>query len=402
MKKQIWLLFFAVFMIYQCTEDNGITGETDSYEDAASGELSADGRGSDSGSDNDNGSGDVDPQAGQITAGEWNDLKNWNFWMDLMQDQEYSSFTEYWGFYPFENYVLSLTDKNGNAVSDASVALKSNDGQTVWKTHTDNFGEAVCWENLYTSESEAAFIEITYGGNSWDISSLPEENRRSLSYQLPVETQDSRNIDIMFIVDATGSMGDEIDYLKAEIKDVLNRVKNDYANLNVRLGAVFYRDEGDQFVTRNFSLSSNLDKIIEQIGEQEASGGGDYPEAVHRGLETGINQQEWNENAIARLAFVLLDAPPHHVNEQIESVQESATMASKKGVKIIPITASGTDLATEMLMRFLAITTNGTYVFITDHSGIGGDHLEPSVGDYQVEYLNNLITRLIKKYSTSN
>jgi hypothetical protein len=50
-------------------------------------------------------------------------------------------------------------------------------------------------------------------------------------------------------------------------------------------------------------------------------------------------------------------------------------------------------------MRFMAIYTNGTYVFITDDSGIGNAHLEPSVGEYQVEKLSDLMIRLIKKYT---
>ena len=71
--------------------------------------------------------------------------------------------------------------------------------------------------------------------------------------------------------------------------------------------------------------------------------------------------------------------------------------ASKKGIKIIPITASGIDKETEFLMRYMAIATNGTYVFITNDSGIGNDHLVASVGDYQVEYLNKLMERLINE-----
>lgn len=70
---------------------------------------------------------------------------------------------------------------------------------------------------------------------------------------------------------------------------------------------------------------------------------------------------------------------------------------AKKGIKIIPITASGIDKETEFLMRFFAISTNGTYVFITNHSGIGNEHLEPTVGDYEVEFLNDLMVRLINE-----
>ena len=49
-------------------------------------------------------------------------------------------------------------------------------------------------------------------------------------------------------------------------------------------------------------------------------------------------------------------------------------------------------------MRQIAILTGGTYVFITDHSGIGNSHLEPSIGKYKVEFLNELMARVIKKY----
>ena len=50
-------------------------------------------------------------------------------------------------------------------------------------------------------------------------------------------------------------------------------------------------------------------------------------------------------------------------------------------------------------MRNFSIATNGTYVFITNDSSVGNEHLEPSVGEYEVEYLKDLMVRLIKKYS---
>ena len=79
-------------------------------------------------------------------------------------------------------------------------------------------------------------------------------------------------------------------------------------------------------------------------------------------------------------------------------LKTAVTIAQQKGIRIIPVSASGIDWETEFLLRFLQISTNGTYVFITDHSGIGNAHFTPSVGNYQVEYLNNLMVRLIAKY----
>ena len=80
-------------------------------------------------------------------------------------------------------------------------------------------------------------------------------------------------------------------------------------------------------------------------------------------------------------------------------IHTSVKAAAEKGIKIIPIAASGIDKETEFLMRFFAQATNGTYVFITDHSGVGGSHIEPSIGQFEVEKLNDLMVRLISKYA---
>jgi hypothetical protein len=76
-------------------------------------------------------------------------------------------------------------------------------------------------------------------------------------------------------------------------------------------------------------------------------------------------------------------------------------MAAKKGIKIIPIVASGSgggvvqDRNLEFLMRSTALATNGNYIFITDHSGVGGKHTEPVIDNYEVELLNDIIVRTI-------
>ncbi|HEX9955821.1 MAG TPA: hypothetical protein VGA96_01150 [Fibrella sp.] len=135
------------------------------------------------------------------------------------------------------------------------------------------------------------------------------------------------------------------------------------------------------------------------IAQQSAGGGGDTPEAVEVALDKAINNQSWSASARTRLLFLVLDAPPHHTPEIIEKLRQLTQVAASKGIRIVPITASGIDKETEFLMRMLAIGTQGTYVFITNDSGIGNTHLIPSVGDYQVEYLNELMLRLIVKYA---
>jgi hypothetical protein len=136
------------------------------------------------------------------------------------------------------------------------------------------------------------------------------------------------------------------------------------------------------------------------IQNQFAGGGGDYPEAVHSALEDAIFKQHWSENAVARICFLVLDASPHQSPEVIASLQKSIREAARLGIRIVPIAASGIQKDTEFLMKFFGLATNGSYVFLTDHSGVGGKHLEPTTDEYKVEPLNNLLVRLITEYSS--
>ena len=200
------------------------------------------------------------------------------------------------------------------------------------------------------------------------------------------------------MVDATGSMGDEMEYLKVELVDIINQVKGKNASAIINTGAVFYRDEGDDYVTRKSDFSTDLKRTVDFIKNQRADGGGDYPEAVHTALNVTLKDLQWSSNATSRIAFLVLDAPPHYEPQIVSDIHKSVVLASLKGIKLIPVTASGIDKNTEFLMRYMAIATNGTYVFITNHSGIGNNHIEPSIGEYEIEYLNQLIVRLINKY----
>ncbi|MNY15240.1 hypothetical protein D3C86_1484430 [compost metagenome] len=117
-------------------------------------------------------------------------------------------------------------------------------------------------------------------------------------------------------------------------------------------------------------------------------------------MENAIYQQRWSETGTsAKLMFMILDAPPHHDAARVKRIQRSVKEAAARGITLIPVVASGIDKNTEFLMRFMALGTNGTYVFLTDDSGIGNSHLKPTIGSYQVEYLNQLLNRLINKYA---
>lgn len=341
--------------------------------------------------------GDINAEAGTLTAGEWNDLNNWKFWQSLMQKKNFSEYQQEWQFFPSQRYSVRITDNMGQSVMDCRVELLGKDNRKIWEARTNNSGIAELWAQPFSEGKDLKnTIVIDYKGKKQTLKSPQTfmEGINDIKLKM-TSTMPENRADVMFVVDATGSMEDEIAYLKKELEDVVAQVKTEQPDLALQIGSVFYRDEGDKYVTRSSALSANTDATINFINGQSADGGGDYPEAVDVALEEAVSMQNWSESARTRIVFLLLDAPPHHDSKSLKSIQKSITSAAEKGIKLIPIASSGIDKKTEFLMRFFSLTTNGSYVFMTDHSGVGNGHVEPTVGEYRVEYLNELLTRII-------
>jgi hypothetical protein len=244
-------------------------------------------------------------------------------------------------------------------------------------------------------------IKITYNETVKYIHKVSEFHNGLNKIKLDVACEVPNKIDIAFIVDATGSMGDEIEYLKTELNDVIQKAKAALPHNSFRLGSVFYRDFGDLYVTRKSDLDTNIQQTIQFIKNQRADGGGDEPEGVDTALSTALNYMNWDKQAITRIAFLVLDAPPHHDEKTLNRIKMLTQKAAAMGIRLVPLTASGIGKTTEYLMRCMALATNGTYVFLTDDSGIGGSHIKPTTDKYNVELLNDLLVRLIKQYSYS-
>jgi hypothetical protein len=378
-KVSTWILFGLALIVSSC-------GVEDGYSDSLSGDYTGEPSNENQG------------QSGVITAGEWNDLSDWVFWNNLLNGQDYAEMPSYWRFYT-NNRLSLLVSTNGTPVVDAKVELLRSDS-VVWSAKTDNLGYAELWVGTLQKEESIDLSNLTVRVN--DV--LKDQDLHLIEEGVNEISINSTNInlnrvEVSFIVDATGSMSDELEFLKEDLKRVIDSVKNDDSTLEILTSSVFYRDEGDDYITKKSDFTNDINETIEFINRQGANGGGDFPEAVHTALQVCINELQWSEHARTRIAFLLLDAPPHYETDIVENIHDIIKDASRKGIRIIPITASGIDKKTEFLMRFMAILTNGTYVFITNDSGIGNDHLTPSVGQYEVEFLNNLMVRLIKEYS---
>jgi len=342
-----------------------------------------------------------DAAAGLLTAGELNDFTKWTLWQDIAKN-ELAEHQKTWKILPDERYVAQLTNPDGMPLVDALVFLRDSQGNTIWQARTDNTGRAELWakmidDGIFNSGKPYSLL-YSYQGKTTETVALPFSEKINTA-ELKVKCNEIKNVDIHFIVDATGSMGDEIRYLQVELYDVIEKIKEQNPHLKLRTGSVFYRDIGDDYVTRKLPLDSDISKTIEFIKLQSAGGGGDYPEALDSALIDAIELENWSENALARIAFIVLDAPPHSDQKSIERVHRQIRLAAMKGIRLVPLVCSGADKSTEYLMRSIALATNGTYVFLTDESGIGDPHLKPTTDKYEVEKLNHILLRIITEYS---
>ncbi len=330
-------------------------------------------------------------QSGLLTAGEWSDVKNQDFWTALLNREEWSNLATNRNLRATQIVTVKVVDEEGNPCFNAPVELHNNDGK-VYAAKTNVNGIAYLFHGLNGKSDNVTGVKVNDKFTNLD-------GNKEITVVYENGTQAVEKLDLMLMVDTTGSMGDELRYLQQELKSMIERVVDADKTLSIRISVNFYRDEGDEYVVRTFEFTNDVNTAINQLEAQRSDGGGDYPEAVHKALDSIVNH-EWREDAV-QMCFFVLDAPPH-TEQEIQSINSAMTNTVKtmaaQGIRLIPIASSGVNTETEFLLRSWAAMTGGTYTFLTDHSGIGGDHLEPTVGEYEVEKLNNLMVRLIREY----
>lgn len=360
---------------------------------------------------------EIKAEAGVLTAGEWNDNENWGYYKNLFsKDSEYKSYQKTFGMDFTKRLEVSVTD-GGKPVSMANVELFDTEGELIWAAYTNPDGVAYVFYRVQENDSsipnqiivskggQSKVIDLVVtmdendkGENSDDANGRKEEISLETSYTVELTDQVlPKKLDLMFMIDTTGSMGDEITYLQEELKDVVSRVKKDNGNLPIRISMNFYkdRDEEDPYVVSANDFTENVDEAQALLNAEYASGGGDFPEAVAQALENAVNEHDWEADSV-KVMILVLDAPPHDGTDK--QLYKAIQKASQKGIRIIPVASSGIDKPTEFFLRGASIATGGTYTFLTDDSGVGGSHIEPTIGNYEVEKLNDLLVRVITEY----
>ncbi|WP_129039760.1 vWA domain-containing protein [Chryseobacterium sp. CH21] len=274
------------------------------------------------------------PKAGQLTAGEVNDFSKWEYWKDIAVPT-LDQYKNTWKFFPDNRVSVQLVNRDKRPVVGEKVKLLDDRKNVIWEAVSDNLGNVELWISPMTDESTDSEKYYLSDGSGQVISSNLRtfKNGQNLII-LDKHCLQKRVLDLAFVVDATGSMGDEISYLQSELLDVLKKIEGKLKNTTVRYGSVFYRDQGDEYVTRKFDFSDKAEDLIGFIKKQSAGGGGDTPEAVVEALKVSVDELKWSNENSTKIMFLILDAPPHHSEQNIKELYSKIKTAAKKVLQL--------------------------------------------------------------------
>jgi len=337
-------------------------------------------------------------QASQITAGEWDDNLNFDFYQQYLSD--YLQLTPSMPAIPTgDRLVINVVDGAGAPVSNANVTILAGE-EILLNAPTASDGRVLFFPGHDGAATDDQLtIEIEGGGAQLsDLGSEPLSESQNCvegvcEFVLDgAEAELPASLDLAFVVDATGSMSDELEYLKTEIDYIAQSIEDDHPNLAMRFALIVYRDIGDKYVTRVADFTDNLDDFRATLEKQSANGGGDYPEAMDKALKD-MNNLSWDDGNTARVAFLVADAPPH--TEDASAFLDEVDVSRSPGIRVYTVAASGVADEAEYLMRVASQATLARYLFLTDDSGIGLSHAEPHIPCYHVQLLSDLTVRMV-------
>ena len=294
---------------------------------------------------------------------------------------------------PTGRIIVTVTGEGGLPAAGAEVVVSAEGFETSLRA---------------TADGSVRFHPAAYGAGSGPFTvtaggvAAEAEPGESMAIETALATTGGGTValDILFLLDATGSMDDEIDQLKATIAEVSQRIDRLPSQADLRLGMTLYRDEGDEFVTATFDFIHDVDVFAEALDRVVADGGGDNPEALDEALAEALAAPSWRPAAHAvQLVFLVADAPPQIARDVPTPYTASMLEAAERGVKIFPVSSSGTDDQAEYVFRQLAQFTGARYVFLT-YGAAGratGGSTDITELDYEELSLDYLIVRLVSE-----
>jgi Mg-chelatase subunit ChlD len=300
-----------------------------------------------------------------------------------------------------QRYLLQVRDARGAVVPDAEVAVQAPNGAAMW-ARTDAGGRAWLHPNAFDNAGRSQVYEVTVrmnGRQSTAFLQRDQKNAVDVVLDKPGAAPARAQLDLVFLIDATGSMDDEIAKLKGTLRTIADQVARLPSRPDTCFGLVAYRDRSDDFIVRRHDFTNDLNAFQGVLDALRAAGGGDYPEAMNEALNETVHKLSWRGTGTTRLVVLLADAPPH-LDYGGPQYDDDMVAALGKGIKVFSVGASGLDKQGEYIQRQIAQYTGGRFVFLTYKEAANpasgpGTQTVHDVGNYSVQTLDKLIVRLV-------
>jgi len=334
-----------------------------------------------------------------VKAGEWDDNANYRDFLSFVAQQEKLGIDRI--DVSGRQFLVAL-DKKNQGVPSCAINVKDDAGKSI-TLKTAASGRALFFprasgltgnrfvaSSACLSQNDSA--QISFDASEADGASvLKFKGERALA-NMPT-------IDVVFVLDTTGSMSEEIQGVKDSIQAVVQKLDK---RATIRIGLVEYKDKGDSIVTKTYPFTTDLAAFERTISSVSASGGGDTPENVNAGLDVALKDMKWSDSSAARMAFLIADAPPHLDYKDTPSYSISAKKAAQQGIKIFTVSASGMDALGQAVFRQVAQLTGGTNMFVLrggagSQSSGAGDAKSSCGGTHENFSSGNLDQLIVRK-----
>lgn len=257
---------------------------------------------------------------------------------------------------------------DGDELPLPGVAVAVMDPRTkapLWKATTYGDGRAPYYPKLFGPGVQAGgqlMVTATVGGKevtaTWDgQSDVTLKGHRLLA------AESALGLDVVFLIDTTGSMGDELERIKTSLLAVTGKLKAKRDDLQLRYGAVAYKDIGDDYVTMAHPFTDDATAFNTAMQALSAGGGGDLPESLNQGLARAVEGMEWRADA-AKVVFLVADAAPQMRLKGDVLYGDSGVKAVGLGIRVHSVAASGLDPLGTLVLRQIAQLTRGKFIFI--------------------------------------
>ena len=177
------------------------------------------------------------------------------------------------------------------------------------------------------------------------------------------------SVEVVFVLDSTGSMGALIEGAKRKIWSIANSVVELQLAPEGRVGLISYRDRKDDYITRVYDLTDDLDTVFRDLQSFTAEGGGDSPESVNQALYEAVHLMSWTPRAdVLKIIFLVGDAPPHMDYPNEVQYPEICSAAVQNGL-IINTVQCGEHWKTRKIWQEIARLAAGAYVALEQSGG---------------------------------